>query len=161
MHTLEHYLDEYAQSHQNPKNILIHKICVPTIMFSVLGIFKAMPVPAEWPLWLDWSWIIILGALLFYVSLKKWKIFMAMVLMILPQVLLLEWLRPRFFLLSLLLFVLAWVGQFVGHFIEGARPSFFKDLLFLLIGPIWVVKFFTDQMGIDLLNNAKDTSKNL
>lgn len=148
MTRLEMYLDEYSKSHQNPTNILIHKICVPAIMFSVLGLLKAMPVPESWPLWLDWSVFAIIGAFIFYGSFKNLKIFLLMVLFILPQILLLEYLRPRFFLLCLFLFVIAWIFQFVGHKIEGKRPSFFKDLLFLLIGPIWVVKFMTDKRKI-------------
>jgi uncharacterized membrane protein YGL010W len=50
MNRLEKYLNVYAESHQNPTNILIHKFCVPAIMFSVLGMLKAMPVPESWPL---------------------------------------------------------------------------------------------------------------
>jgi len=37
------------------------------------------------------------------------------------------------------IFVIAWIGQFVGHAVEGRRPSFFKDLQFLLIGPLWLL----------------------
>jgi len=40
---------------------------------------------------------------------------------------------------SSIVFALAWIGQFVGHKLEGKKPSFLKDLQFLLIGPIWVV----------------------
>ena len=40
----------------------------------------------------------------------------------------------------LVIFVLAWIGQFIGHKIEGKKPSFFKDLQFLLVGPLWVLK---------------------
>ena len=40
-----------------------------------------------------------------------------------------------------MVFVLAWIGQFIGHLIEGKRPSFFKDLQFLLIGPAWLMAF--------------------
>ena len=42
--------------------------------------------------------------------------------------------------LSLGIFVLAWIGQFYGHKVEGKKPSFFKDLQFLLIGPLWTIK---------------------
>lgn len=143
MDRLNNYLNEYAESHQNKTNILIHKICVPVIMFSVLGILKALPVPASWPLWIDWSVIAVVLALGFYASLKSVRVFIAMVVMIAPMMVLLELLRPRFFLLCLFLFVVAWIGQFIGHKIEGKKPSFFKDLLFLLIGPIWVMKYFT------------------
>ncbi len=143
MNRLENYLSQYSESHQNKTNILIHKFCVPAIMFSVLGILKAFPVPETWPLWLDWSFFLIIGALLFYASFKSLKLILAMILFILPQVLILEFLRPRFFLLSLLIFIVAWGFQFIGHKIEGKKPSFFKDLFFLLIGPIWVVKSIT------------------
>ena len=40
-----------------------------------------------------------------------------------------------------IVFVVAWIGQFIGHKIEGKKPSFFKDLLFLLIGPLWLLAF--------------------
>ncbi|MDO9183857.1 MAG: DUF962 domain-containing protein, partial [Bacteriovorax sp.] len=66
MNRLDNYLNQYAESHQNTKNILIHKFCVPVIMFSVIGILKAFPVPYSWPLWLDWSFFLILGMLAFY-----------------------------------------------------------------------------------------------
>ncbi|MBC7538893.1 MAG: DUF962 domain-containing protein [Bacteriovorax sp.] len=145
MSRFEKYLDVYAQSHQNPTNILIHKFCVPAIMFSVLGLLKAIPVPETWPLWLDWSFFAILGALIFYASFKNLKIFILMVMFFLPQSLLLEYLRPRFFLLCLLIFIVAWIFQFIGHKIEGKKPSFLADLVFLLIGPIWVMKFLTDK----------------
>lgn len=142
MDRLTSYLNEYAKSHQNKTNILIHKICVPTIMFSVLGIIKALPVPASWPLWLDWSVVLLVPAFAFYASFMNVRVFVAMVAMTFPMMLVLELLRPRFFLLSLFLFIVAWFFQFIGHKIEGKKPSFFKDLLFLLVGPVWVMKSF-------------------
>lgn len=157
MNKLDNFLIEYSKSHKNKTNILIHNICVPAIMFSLIGLIKALPVPAYWPLWLDWSYFFIIGALIFYASFKSLNVFVAMILFIIPQVLLLEFLKPRFFLLCLFIFIVAWIFQFIGHKIEGAKPSFFKDLIFLLIGPIWVVKKFTDQMAFKLFNNAKDT----
>ena len=150
MRTLESFIEEYRESHQNQTNILIHKICVPAIMFSVLGIVKALPVPASWPLWLDWASIVVFFAMLFYISLKNMRVVVGVALMILPMLFILEWLRPRFFILSVLIFVVAWIGQFYGHKVEGKKPSFFKDLLFLLIGPIWTVSNFSKQLGIDL-----------
>lgn len=139
MSRLENLLNEYSLSHQNKTNIIIHKICVPTIMFSVIGLLKAFPVPAEWPLWLDWSTIIIIGALIYYASFKNLKVFVSMLVLVLLQVAILEFLRPHFFILCLFLFVIAWIFQFIGHKIEGKKPSFLKDLTFLLIGPVWAI----------------------
>jgi uncharacterized membrane protein YGL010W len=46
------------------------------------------------------------------------------------------------------LFVLAWIGQFVGHAIEGKRPSFFKDVQFLMIGPLWLAADVYRRLGM-------------
>jgi uncharacterized membrane protein YGL010W len=120
---------------------------VPVIMFSVLGILKALPVPYAWPLWLDFSVFFILGILLFYASLKNLRAFLAIVFFIIPQVAILELLRPHFFLLCLALFMIAWIFQFIGHKIEGKKPSFYQDILFLLIGPLWVVRSFFSSVN--------------
>lgn len=157
MNRLEKYLDQYSEVHQNKTNVLIHKFCVPAIMFSTIGILKALPVPYTWPLWLDWSFFAIVGLLLFYAALRNLKVFLAMTCFLSLQVFILELLRPRFFLLCLLIFIIAWIFQFIGHKIEGKKPTFFQDFFFLLIGPIWVVRHFLNQMGMDLFSNAKDT----
>jgi uncharacterized membrane protein YGL010W len=48
----------------------------------------------------------------------------------------------------LLIFILAWVGQFIGHKIEGMKPSFFQDLQFLLVGPMWLMHFVFKKLGL-------------
>ena len=50
---------------------------------------------------------------------------------------------------SLLIFAVAWIGQFIGHHIEGAKPSFLKDLQFLLIGPAWILGFIYRKFGLN------------
>ena len=47
----------------------------------------------------------------------------------------------------LIIFVLAWIGQFWGHKVEGKKPSFLKDLQFLLIGPLWLLHFIYRRLG--------------
>ena len=51
-------------------------------------------------------------------------------------------------LTCVVIFVVAWIGQFIGHSIEGKRPSFFKDVQFLLIGPIWLVSHVYRRLGL-------------
>lgn len=150
MRSLKDYLDEYSASHQNQTNILIHKFCVPAIMFSLLGILKALPVPASWPLWLDWSTVLIILALGYYSLFKNFRVLLAIVVMLIPMLLILESLRPRFFILSVVVFIVAWIGQFIGHKYEGLKPSFFKDIFFLLIGPVWTMNSLASQTGVDL-----------
>ena len=150
MRSLESYLEEYSESHQNPTNILIHKFCVPTILFSILGILKALPVPVTWPLWIDWSTVFIAASLVYYGLFKNVRVVLAIIVMIVPMLLILEALRPRFFVLSVTVFMVAWVGQFIGHKIEGKKPSFFKDIFFLLIGPVWTMNSLASETGVDL-----------
>jgi len=131
---LNKWLSEYSQSHQNPTNQLLHRICVPAIFFSLLGIFWSIPVGHT-----NFAVIAIILAMFFYVRLG-----MKAVLLILPQiiisvVILHYWSQQSStWEISLAIFILAWIGQFIGHKIEGKKPSFFKDLQFLLIGPLWV-----------------------
>jgi uncharacterized membrane protein YGL010W len=158
MKNLKTYIDEYSESHQNPVNIKIHKVCVPAIMFSLLGIVKALPVPVSWPLWLDWSYLVVVMAFIYYGLFRNVRVVLAIFILVLPMMVILEILRPRFFILSIVIFIVAWIGQFIGHKIEGKKPSFFKDLFFLLIGPIWTMNSLSAQMGINLkINNAKET----
>jgi len=51
-------------------------------------------------------------------------------------------------IVAAVLFVAAWVGQFWGHKVEGKKPSFFKDVQFLLIGPAWLLSFIYKRVGI-------------
>ena len=127
--SLEQWLSEYAVSHQNLINKKIHWLCVPTIFVSILGMGMSLSV------WLT----LILSALvlLFYVQLST-PLFIAMGLFILICLAVMATL-PFGFKIWAAIFVVAWIGQFVGHKIEGKKPSFFEDLQFLLIGPAWVI----------------------
>ncbi len=148
MRTLQQWFDEYAVSHQNETNISIHYICVPAIFFSLVGVIMSIPSSSlqqllgiENPMIVNWASVMLILYLLFYLRLSfsmflKMLIFSALCLVgnyYLGQYL------PLLYT-SIVSFVLAWVGQFYGHKIEGAKPSFLKDIQFLLIGPAWVVK---------------------
>ena len=155
MSTLQHYLNRYAESHQNHSNVLIHWSCVPLIVFSLLGLVWAIPVPHIAILgklngYVNLATLLILFATVYYLRLS-FRIGIAMILTICifsSGIILLERLArlhgwPEMWQVCSTIFVLAWVAQFIGHKIEGKKPSFLEDLQFLLIGPAWLwVKFF-------------------
>lgn len=127
--TLEQWLSEYAVSHQNLINKRIHWLCVPTIFVSILGMGMSLSV---------WFTLIVSAlVLLFYMNLST-PLFMAMGIFILMCISVMA-LLPIGFKVWAAIFIVAWIGQFIGHKIEGKKPSFFEDLQFLLIGPAWVV----------------------
>ncbi|MDV2468574.1 DUF962 domain-containing protein [Acinetobacter chinensis] len=127
MKTVTEWFDEYSESHQNPTNKAIHWVCVPAILFSIIGIiaqFNAMLTA-----------LIIVLTLVFYARMDiVLAIAMAALLFVMAWLIIILPVGKGFYLG---LFVVAWIGQFYGHKVEGKKPSFFKDLQFLLIGPVW------------------------
>ena len=145
MKSQDQWFDEYAVSHQNSKNIVIHKICVPLITVSLLMVLWAIPVPSFFAPPVNWSTLFVAAAVIFYLSLSwRYALFMALVIGVVLYGIALVAAHDSSMLVSvgIPVFVLAWVGQFVGHRIEGRKPSFLTDLQFLLIGPLWVVAKF-------------------
>lgn len=138
MKAIDQWFDEYGESHQNPLNKLVHWICVPLITFSVLGMLWAIH-PAV-------AMLAVASSLAFYVALS-WRIAAAMLALSVLMLLILE-AMPVVFWPSVVIFVLAWIGQFIGHHVEGKKPSFLKDVQFLLIGPIWLMGFVFRKIGL-------------
>lgn len=127
MKTISAWLDEYSESHQNATNKSIHWICVPAILFALIGIlahFSALLTA-----------LIIVLTLVFYARLDL-VLAVAMSVLILIMAWLI-WILPVGIGFYIGVFIVAWIGQFYGHKVEGKKPSFFKDLQFLLIGPVW------------------------
>tara|TARA_R110001592_G_scaffold38643_6_gene127405 strand:- start:6735 stop:7196 length:462 start_codon:yes stop_codon:yes gene_type:complete len=148
MKTAKEYFDEYAVSHQNETNQAIHYICVPLIFFSVIGLLMCIPTTflentfnLSIPILENWAVVVGILISVFYLRLGFWY-FAEMLIVILICILGNFWLGAIVNLLyaSIIIFVLAWIGQFYGHKVESAKPSFLKDLQFLLIGPLWVIQ---------------------
>jgi len=127
-------LTRYAESHRHPANEAIHCICVPAIVWSLLGLlWAATPALAV---------LVAIAALAYYFTLSR-PFALGMLVMAGAMLLLLSRLPAASVLpASMAVFVAAWIGQFIGHKIEGKKPSFFEDLRFLLIGPLFVLSVF-------------------
>jgi uncharacterized membrane protein YGL010W len=144
MKTLEQWFTEYGASHQNKTNQRIHKVAVPGIYFSIVGLVWCLPSFQFSGVEIEWLWLILMPILFFYYGLSR-KVFAIMSLFTLACVIgveILFQLGVNILNLSITLFIILWLLQFIGHKIEGKKPSFFQDLQFLLIGPAWVFAFF-------------------
>lgn len=151
--TADQWFAAYGESHQHPHNELIHWICVPVIFFCTLGFTWAIPIPAaatDIAPWFNWTLAAIAGAFGFYLRLSPplsagLLFFMSLCY---AGLVLVDFFCPWPVLhVCVVAFVLAWVGQFIGHRIEGKKPSFFQDLSFLLIGPAWLMSFVYRRLG--------------
>ncbi len=152
--TMQWYLDKYGESHRNATNKLIHWVCVPAIMFSLLGLIFSIPFPVERGLFTNWAAVFLALALLYYLRLSI-PMFLGFIviggLMLLGLNAIYQAVGEnagQLAIVSLIIFVVAWIGQFIGHKIEGAKPSFLEDVQFLLIGPAWLLHFIYRKVGI-------------
>ena len=157
MRKIDNLLSEYGESHQNPTNKLIHWICVPLIFFSLMGLIASIPngvlssVFGEGSMYANWAAVVLALALIYYITLSipltiGMFLFALACLFFINQLVLLN-IAPLW-LVSLGIFVAAWIGQFYGHKVEGKKPSFFKDVQFLMIGPAWLMHFIYKKIGI-------------
>ncbi|WP_332859715.1 DUF962 domain-containing protein [Janthinobacterium svalbardensis] len=140
MRTIDTLLAQYGESHRNHVNEWVHIVCVPLIVFSLLGL-----------LWSAHPSVALLGSILaLYYYYKLSRPFAAGMLLMLAIMLGLLLLMPPLTILpvSLALFVLAWIGQFIGHQIEGKKPSFLDDVRFLLVGPLFVLGFLYRRLRL-------------
>lgn len=146
-------LAEYGESHQNPTNKLVHWVCVPVIFWTIVALFWSIPCPVAFDIsfYLNWATIGLALAMVYYFVLSP-----RLAVGVLLYCLLCIWLVSLYLSLApwplwqfaVALFVLAWIGQFWGHKVEGKKPSFFKDVQFLLIGPAWLISFIYKRLGI-------------
>jgi uncharacterized membrane protein YGL010W len=151
--------DKYAESHQNHTNETIHWICVPLIVFSLLGLVWAIPFPhlgflGKYNGYINWASFLIAFSVYYYYKLSPVMSYL-MLLLIFGMCILIVQLEkveaaggPALWLVCTVIFVLAWIGQFIGHKIEGKKPSFLDDVKFLLIGPIWLLHFICKKVGL-------------
>jgi len=154
MKTIQQWLSEYGESHQDHTNKTIHWICVPAIFFSITGLLYGVKLPFNISgITVNVAMIVLALVTLYYIRLSKtlWIGLLLFAVLCLWLCNLIEQsnILPLW-LFSIIVFVVAWIGQFYGHKIEGKKPSFLKDIQFLLIGPAWLMSFIYKKLGIGL-----------
>jgi uncharacterized membrane protein YGL010W len=149
--SMRDWLDSYSRDHQHPTNQVLHWICVPLIAWSAIAMMWTIPVPESLLHPGAWSVFAIVLAFTWY-----WKhshrlggaLLIVLALFALSCYFLFQQFGPSHLLkLGIAVFVIAWIGQFIGHVFEGRRPSFFTDLAYLLVGPAWLMDKFLRRLG--------------
>ena len=129
----------YGEFHRNPVNKLVHWVCVPLIVWSLLGVLWAVsPLVA---------YLAIGASLAFYLWLSV-PLALGMLAVVALMVYPLTLLGAQALMVSIAVFVAAWIGQFIGHVIEGRKPAFLEDIRSLLVGPVWLLGFVYRRLGI-------------
>lgn len=151
--------DEYAVSHQHPSNKLIHWVCVPLIIFSLIGLVWSIPFPhleflGRYNGFVNWASFLIAFSGYYYYRLSPVLSYMMILLVFILAIGIVQLEKweaaggPAVWLVCAVIFLFSWAGQFIGHKIEGRRPSFLQDVKFLLIGPIWLLHFICKKTGL-------------
>ena len=136
---VDQLLDHYGQSHQNPRNELIHFIAIPVIMLSLVGMmYELHPMVAYVFMGASMVYYARLSAVFFITMLGGTALMLALVHAMGEQ-------RLRWCVSA---FVVAWIFQFIGHKIEGKKPSFFEDIQYLWVGPLFVLSKLFLKLGI-------------
>lgn len=155
MRKIDLFFAEYGESHRNATNKLIHWICVPLIFWTILGFISLIPAPHFCLPYFGCisiaSIIAIVLVTLFYIRLSLLISFIMILIMLLMEHFTYAvniYFGKKSWLVFLSVFIISWVLQFIGHKIEGKKPSFVKDLQFLLIGPIWLLSCILKKLGI-------------
>ncbi len=149
MKTTQEWLDAYGESHTNPTNKLIHWVCIPAIVVSLLGLLSSVPMPSL-AQHINLATLFLAFSLGFY-GLLSMRLMLGMVVVgsaCYAAAVGLGTLSIPLWITSLGIFAVAWVFQFIGHKIEGKKPSFFVDVQFLLIGPLWLLSYVYKKLGI-------------
>jgi uncharacterized membrane protein YGL010W len=137
---VDRLLAHYGESHRNPTNEAIHMVAIPAIMFSIVGLLFALHP------WVAHAFVA--ASLVYYATLRS-PAFLAT--MLIGTVLLLALVHAMGDLVlpvSAAIFVVAWIFQFIGHKIEGKKPSFFEDIQYLWVGPLFVLSRLFLRLGL-------------
>lgn len=136
---VDQLLAHYEESHRNPRNERIHYVAIPLIMLSLIGLlFWIHP-------WV--AYLFILASMVYYVRLSA-VFLVTMAVLSAVGIALVHAMGDKVLPISAAIFVGAWIAQFIGHKIEGKKPSFFEDLQYLWVGPLFVLSKLFLRLGI-------------
>ena len=155
MRKIEELFSEYGESHQNGTNKTIHWICVPLIFWTILGFISYIPTPHLYVQNFGYMSIASIIALVI-VSIFYFRLSVVVGIIMIFLMLIMEYFislcnlqfGTKSWIVYLVVFIITWILQFVGHKIEGKKPGFLKDLQFLLVGPIWLLGFILRKIGV-------------
>ena len=134
-------LQHYGLSHTHPVNEVIHFGAIPAIMLSLNGLLFAVHPALV---------LLVIAASLVYYARLSWPFTLCMLLLSSVMLALVDAMDAAGVLVqaSVGIFFLAWIFQFIGHHLEGKKPSFFEDLQYLLVGPLFVLSKAFERLGV-------------
>ncbi len=136
MQDVQSLFADYAAYHQTAGNKFFHRLGIPMIMLSLIGMLTQVPLLDVATIRIDLAMLLIAAAIAYYFVIE-WRLAVAMIAI-----------SVAFYFIgaaiplwiNAVLFVLGWIFQFVGHKVyEHKNPAFFRNFVHLLVGPLWIL----------------------
>ncbi len=148
---IDRWFKHYSDDHRNDTNQWIHVFAVPAILWSAVAMLWCVPVPGTLFQPGLWAALTMFFAWMFYNRASR-KLGYGMLAIFVAMAWSMRWLyallgQQHLLFVGIGIFVVAWIAQFIGHRIEGRKPSFLTDLTYLLIGPAWVLAKLYRKLG--------------
>jgi uncharacterized membrane protein YGL010W len=137
---VDRLLAHYGESHRNPTNEAIHMVAIPAIMLSIVGLLFALH---PWA-----ACLFVAASLIYYATLRSAVFFITMLGATALLLAAVHAMGDLVLPVSATIFVVAWVFQFIGHKVEGRKPSFFEDIQYLWVGPLFVLSRLFLRLGV-------------
>ena len=127
---------DYAAYHQTAGNKFFHRLGIPMIMLTLIGMLTQVPLFTAGTVSYDAAMLLIAAASAYYFVIE-WRLAIAMTAI-----------SVAFYfigaaiplLINAVVFVLGWIFQFIGHRVyEKKNPAFFRNFVHLLVGPLWIL----------------------
>lgn len=127
---------DYASHHQTKGNKWFHRFGIPMIMLTAIGMLARVGLGAVAGVRIDAGMVLIALAAIYYFALE-WRLAIPMLIVSIGFYLIGRWLPMS---VNVALFILGWIFQFIGHAVyEHRQPAFFRNVVHLLIGPLWIL----------------------
>jgi len=134
MQRIQSLFDDYAAYHQTPGNKAFHRLGIPMIMLSLIGMLARVKLGP-----VDTAMLLIVIAEIYYLTVE-WRLG-ALMLLVSVAFYFIGIALPLW--VNVALFVLGWIFQFIGHKVyEHKNPAFFRNFVHLLVGPLWILNGF-------------------
>jgi uncharacterized membrane protein YGL010W len=137
---VDRLLAHYGESHQNPTNEAIHLVAIPAIMLSIVGLLFSLHA------WVAYAFVA--ASLVYYAALRSPAFLVAMLVGTALLLVVVHGMGDLVLPISAAIFVVAWIFQFIGHKIEGRKPSFFEDIQYPWVGPLFVLSRLFLRLGV-------------
>lgn len=136
MQTVEALFADYASYHRTKGNKVFHRLGIPLIMLSLIGMLTAVPLFDVATVRIDAAMVLIAVASAWY-FVVEWRLAIAMMAISIGFYFVGAALGLW---INLALFVVGWIFQGIGHAVyEHKSPAFLRNFVHLLVGPLWIL----------------------